>query len=76
MRLTKKRLKDLEVALSLDDVLYEKFLRLNEELRRETAKLYRAKQIVTVQQRRGKVMVALQIEAIHVSPDGMHVVVR
>lgn len=37
--LTKKRLQTLHAALSVDDILYERFRRLHEELYRESERL-------------------------------------
>lgn len=37
--LTKKRLQTLQAALSVDDILYERFRRLHEELYRESERL-------------------------------------
>lgn len=39
IRLTKKRLKDLNIAVSFDDILYAKFKALNDELHRKYDKL-------------------------------------
>jgi hypothetical protein len=77
-RLTKKCLRVLELQLSIDDILYEKFRRLNEEVRNEWHKLYRAKQIVRVLRRTKMkgVMEEMQIQEVQPSPEGTVVVVR
>lgn len=41
--LTKKRLKALDLALSTDDILYEKFRRLEEKLNHDIKNLYHPK---------------------------------
>ena len=41
IRMTKARERRLHVALSIDDVLYEKFRRLEEKLRSDIQKYYR-----------------------------------
>lgn len=46
--LTKKRLKALDIALSIDDVLYRKFEVLNEDLRKRAKQMYRANQVMRV----------------------------
>lgn len=76
MKLTKKRLRQLEIALCLDDVLHEKFLRLNDELKHETQKLYRSKRIINVYKKTGSIYIALQIEEMQVSPEGTIVIVK
>lgn len=76
IRLTKKRLRLLHVAMSLDDVLFEKFRRLNEQLGKERLALLKSKQVISVRQRRGKILYALQIEDILVSPEGTMVIVK
>lgn len=76
VRLTKKRLQALDAALSLDDVLYEKFRRLQKDLQHEYRRLYRAKQVVSVAQRRNDRLHELCIEAIQVSPEGTRIICR
>lgn len=70
MRLTKNRLQALNTALSIDDILYEKYRRLNQDLQKQWQRLYRAKQVIRVVQKRGKIRYQLQITDIHISPDG------
>ena len=74
-RLTKKRLRALDAALSLDDILYEKFRRLSEELDRKHRAIYRAERIVRVVQRQGKTDWVLPILEVQVSPEGTQVIV-
>lgn len=77
MRLTKQRLRRLDLALSMDDVLYEKFRRLQAELRREQEKLQRMRRVIRVDQVvEPGVLRALQIETIHTTHDGTWVVVK
>lgn len=75
IRLTKKRMDALHTALSLDDILYEKYRRLHEELNREYARLYRAKRIVTVVQRQNGLDWKLPILEVQTSPEGTRVIV-
>ena len=77
IRLTKKRLSALHTALSLDDILYEKFRRLDERLKNEYQKLYQAKQIVRVYQKRPDgILVCLQIEDVQIGPEGTTVITK
>jgi hypothetical protein len=76
IRLTKKRLQQLNSQLSVDDFLYEKYRRLNQDLQRQWEKLYRAKQIVSVVQQREGVNFQLQIIDIQITPDGTRVTCR
>lgn len=46
--LTKKRIKRLELALTIDDILYEKFKRLNEQLNRDYEKFRQMQTVVEV----------------------------
>lgn len=46
--LTKNRLKSLHLALSLDDILYEKFRRLHEDFTRRCSEWNRRKQVIRV----------------------------
>lgn len=46
--LTKKRLKALDIALSIDDVLYEKMRRMEERTQIMLRKWYRENQVVSV----------------------------
>ena len=48
IKLTKKRLKALDMAISMDDVLYEKYRRLNEDLEKRAVKMYKSQQVINV----------------------------
>lgn len=77
LRLTKNKLRELDLALTLDDVLYEKFRRLNEELSKREARFARRRSNFHVLlQESGKVYRALQVLEIHCAPDGTELVVR
>lgn len=80
IRLTKARLQALDHKLAFDDILYEKFRRLNEALDMKYRQLYRAERIVEVLQAqttfpRGRLLKSLVILEIHVTSDGTQVVV-
>ena len=77
MRLTKKRLSELNLALSLDDILYEKFKRLDADLHRKADSLIRnRKRLWRVIKRGKKYDECLQVIDVQEGPDGMLVVVR
>jgi len=77
IRLTKKRLARLHDALSLDDVLYEKFKREHEWLQREAERIYRRRKILAVYQERGDgVRMRLQVVDVQMLPEGSIVTVR
>ncbi len=76
IRLTKKRLKALDNALTFDDLLYEKFRRLNEELHRYEHRIQRGKQIIEVIRDTGAIHEVMQIQSIQWTPNGTRVVVR
>ena len=48
VRLTTKRLKALDVALSMDDVLYAKFQRLNDEFYKNVRRWHLKNQVIHV----------------------------
>jgi hypothetical protein len=75
VRLTKKRLRDLHVAISIDDVLYEKFRRLNEEVDRKWRRIATAERVIMVSQRRGGVLHWLPILDVRVTSEGTVVMV-
>ena len=71
MYLTKKREKALRTALCIDDVLYEKFRRLNEQLHRDTKRLMGNRMTVfKVLRVRGNVTESLQIVDVRMSIEG------
>ena len=74
MRLTKARERALHTALSIDDILYEKFRRLNEELSRRERGLRRKSSIRQVLKKEGKVYWRLQILAVESTPEGLTVI--
>ncbi len=76
IRLTQKCRKALHHALSLDDVLYEQFRRLHEQLQRERRAIYRAKDIVSVMTERDGVLFQLCIKDVQVSPNGTRVICK
>jgi len=76
VRLTKRRLEALHVALSLDDVLYEKFRREHLKLHREIEQTYRRLRNIRVLGLKDGVYHAMNVLDVHISPDGSTVVVH
>ena len=74
--LTKGRLQALHNAISIDDILYEKYRRLNEGLHKEQEKLARMGNVARVVQEKDGVDYLLQIISCHGSEDGQIVRVR
>lgn len=76
-RLTKKRLAALNSALSMDDVLYERFRRLNEELRRAEDKFAKSQRVLAVYYRLKDTgpLECLPVLKLSHSPEGMQVIV-
>ena len=68
--LTKGRLKSLDLALTMDDILYEKHRRLTERLHIEQRKLSRMGNVIKVLQRKPGGIYVLQITDIKVCPEG------
>ena len=75
IRLTKKRMARLHTAISLDDILHEKYRRMHEELQREAQRLFRHRRNIHVVQRRGNVMHVLRVIDVRIGPDFTEVVV-
>lgn len=76
VRLTKKRIKQLEVAICLDDVLYEKFRRLRDDLARRERLFERRKSVCeVVQLQKSGLYVALRIEDAERSEHGIRLIV-
>ena len=80
IRLTKTKLARLDHALAFDDILYEKFRRLNAALDERYRKLYQAVQVVQVLQQkntypRGRLLVSLRILEMHRTEQGTQVIV-
>lgn len=77
VRLTKKREDALDCALNFDEILYEKFRRLNDQLHREADRLFRhRKRMMVVQRQDGLVFEQLQVESVEFGPDFTRVIVR
>ena len=76
MRSTKKRLRALNTRLSFDNILFEEFKHMKEDLEKEWSRLARAKQIAEVRQRKGNFTVCMQIDEVEMSPNGMIVYVK
>lgn len=76
MRLTKKRLRALDTAFHIDDVLYEKFRRLSDDLLRREAAFARRKQVVKVLRKIGNVHEVMQILDVQSGPEGTIVICR
>lgn len=77
VRLTRKRMEALNSALSLDDLLYEKFRRLHQDLAERERKFELRKMIVEVVQRRGQNPAAdyyLPILKLEQLPNGVRVI--
>ena len=75
IRLTKKRLAQLEMGLHLDDILYEKFQRLNDELNRKYRRLYQAERVIQVVQKRNGMRILLPVLEVNTTPEGTQVIV-
>ena len=75
VRLTKKRLQVLENAISIDDVLYEKFRRLNEDLTKREQRFAARKMIREVVQVKDKLHIKLPILKVQDAGEGLIVVV-
>jgi hypothetical protein len=75
MRLTKKKLRALDLGLTLDDVLYEKFRRLNERLVREELRIGKKKLIKAVHCKKGAFCFILPIISVESCSDGLLVYV-
>jgi hypothetical protein len=74
--LTKNRLKGLDLALTMDDILYEKHRRLLEGLHKQERKLARMGNVARVVQEKDGVDYVLQIISCHGSEDGQIVRVK
>lgn len=76
-RLTKKRLAALDAALTVDEVLFERYKRMMEAVHQEMDKVYKAKHTVEVfEERPSGLLVCLQIQRVEVTPKGTRVIVR
>jgi hypothetical protein len=76
IRLTKRRLAQLNNAISLDDILHEKFRCHQIALQQEANRLFRHRKRVQVLQRKGKVMEYLRVEDVQFGPDFTRIIVR
>jgi len=77
VRMTKKRSKALDIAISLDDLLYEKFRLLNKRLHEDIESLYRRPRMVkrVIQQLPDGNYLALPIIKFNVTPEGTELIV-
>jgi hypothetical protein len=77
IRMTKKREKALHTALSLDDLLYEKFRRLNEQLQRDVRRFLKdpARVMRVIQKDKDGNYLMLQILETHVTDQGTEITV-
>lgn len=76
IRLTKKRLEALNVVLSYDDILYEKFRRLNEDLMRREQRFAGRQRIGSIIQDKGEYQLRLQITKVVEYEDGLAIYVK
>lgn len=77
VRLTKKRKQALHIALSLDDVLYERHRRYSEELRRDAERYIKNPRRVlqVIQRTKDGTLVMLQMLDVQVCPEGTQIIV-
>ena len=77
-RLTKRKMQDVDVRMSYDDVLYEKFRRLNEDLQRREERFRRTQQVAQVIQKSADnyYWKVLEIVDVHRTQEGVVVFVR
>jgi len=75
MKLTKKRLAALNTALSVDDILYERFRRLHADLDKKWAKFNLAKTVIEVEEQKADGLYCMKIQRIDRTPHGMRVIV-
>lgn len=69
--LTKKRLAALDIALSLDDVLYAKFDRMYKQLHRDVDRMYRRpKEIVKIIKINKDCFENVQMKKVEITPEG------
>lgn len=78
IRLTKKRLQALNIALSFDDILYAKFKALNDELHRKYDKLIRHRKRLWRVERlwQDGSSEIMQVIDVNETSDGMRVLIR
>jgi len=75
--LTKKRIRQLDMALSIDDILYERHRRMQQDLNRQIDNWYRSKQVVQVLDVSKKdFMLEKRIVREYRTPDGIIVEIR
>ena len=74
-KLTKKQESILHTALSLDDLLFRKFERLNQEFM-QTVRAHRRRSVASVVANMGDYQQHLMIEKVYDTEDGYVVVVR
>lgn len=69
--ITKNREKALHTAISIDDILYEKFRRLNEQLDKRIEKYYRRpKQVIQIIKRGEKYDEVLMVKDVQITDEG------
>jgi len=68
--LTKKRLNQLDIQLSIDDILYEKYKRVMESIRRAEMRLSKKGNVIRVIRLKDGGQYIEQISKIEVTPEG------
>ena len=76
VRLTKQRIRALQQEVSLNDVMYEQYRRMHEEIQREWRKVYQAKTVISVIKVEGKVRRQMKILGREWTKDGTQVIVE
>jgi hypothetical protein len=76
IRLTRKRLARLNEAISVDDILYEKFRRMNADLSKREHRFAARKQIAAVYLRKNNIRIAMKIMAVHNTGNGLVVEIQ
>lgn len=74
--LTKKRLKALDLALTMDDILYAKFDRMYTDFKRHCEQFNRRKYVIRVVQKKKTVNYVLQIIKETKTPEGIFLEVK
>ena len=77
IRLTENRLRRLDLAITMDDLLYEKFRRLDADLRRREMAFQKKREVIRVyESREDGVRIAKMILEYERTPEGLVLVVR
>jgi hypothetical protein len=74
--LTKGRLKALDLALTMDDILYEKYKRIMERIHQAERRLHRKSSIARVIQVKGNINYVLMVDKVFSTEDGTIVYVK